>query len=300
MREYDSLGHDFILYKMFTNKKNFNGKHINTDSYGYRLSKYVNDFISVSSEELESNEVNIILGGSTAFGVGSTKDDTTIASYLHNLSGQRWINLGVRACNSMQEIINVISVLGKVNINQIIILSGINDIYLDLNLNDMESGEDYIFYNNLFTKIFKGKKNHKPITNQKILNKVLNPIQRIELNIKRNFLVYSLLKNKNIKVKFFLQPFFAWIEKKSNNKEDEIIRFLNKTSSISNTLEKINIELYNDVKSMYSKYSKIYDIDFFDLNSLSTLKGDDFLFVDRVHLNDFGYKLISNFIHKYL
>ena len=154
MREYDAFGHDFVLYKMFTNKKNFKGEHINTDYYGYRLSKYANNFISLKSEEFKASEVNIILGASTAFGVGSTKDETTIASYLHSLSGQKWINLGVRACNSMQEIINIISVLDKVNINQVIILSGINDIYLSLNSNETESSEDSIFYNNLFAKIF--------------------------------------------------------------------------------------------------------------------------------------------------
>ena len=45
----------------------------------------------------------------------------------------------------MQEIINIISVLDKVNINQVIILSGINDIYLSLNSNETESSEDSIF-----------------------------------------------------------------------------------------------------------------------------------------------------------
>ena len=75
---------------------------------------------------------------------------------------------------------------------------------------------------------------------------------------------------------------------------------MNKTRSISDTLDKINMKVYNDVKSIYSKYSQIYDIDFFDLNSLNTLKGDAFLFVDRVHLSDLGYKFISDFIHKQL
>ena len=318
MREYDAFGHDFVLYKMFTNKKNFKGEHINTDYYGYRLSKYANNFISLKSEEFKASEVNIILGASTAFGVGSTKDETTIASYLHSLSGQKWINLGVRACNSMQEIINIISVLDKVNINQVIILSGINDIYLSLNSNETESSEDSIFYNNLFAKIFEGvehqhigwkrklynkfmfKKNQKLIKDKKSLNQKVNVTELIELTIKRNFLFYSLLTNKDIKVKFFLQPFFGWIEKKNNNKENEIIKFLNKTRSISDTLDKINMKVYNDVKSIYSKYSQIYDIDFFDLNSLNTLKGDAFLFVDRVHLSDLGYKFISDFIHKQL
>ena len=144
------------------------------------------------------------------------------------------------------------------------------------------------------------KKNQKLIKDKKSLNQKVNVTERIELTIKRNFLFYSLLTNKDIKVKFFLQPFFGWIEKKNNNKENEIIKFLNKTRSISDTLDKINMKVYNDVKSIYSKYSQIYDIDFFDLNSLNTLKGDAFLFVDRVHLSDLGYKFISDFIHKQL
>ena len=74
---------------------------------------------------------------------------------------------------------------------------------------------------------------------------------------------------------------------------------MNKTRSISDTLDKINMKVYNDVKSIYSKYSQIYDIDFFDLNSLNTLKGDAFA-SDRVHLSDLGYKFISDFIYKQL
>jgi len=113
MEEYDFLGQDFVLYSMFTQKKLFAGKHISTDKFGFRYSKYKDKKISIESELDTKEKINILIGGSSVFGVGASNDDKTITSCLSNLTGEKWLNLGIRAANSFQEYTSLLKILHR-------------------------------------------------------------------------------------------------------------------------------------------------------------------------------------------
>ncbi len=91
MSEYDSLISDWVPYIMYFNRPSFNGTYVSTDEFGFRIttlknlnSVSYNDFINAK----DYVNKNIVLGGSSAFGVGSTNDKYTIASILNQISNQ--------------------------------------------------------------------------------------------------------------------------------------------------------------------------------------------------------------------
>ena len=79
MEEYDYLGQDYVLYSIFTQKKNFSGIHVNTDNHGFRFTKFKDKYISVQTELFTTEKINLIIGSSLVFGVGATSDDYTIS-----------------------------------------------------------------------------------------------------------------------------------------------------------------------------------------------------------------------------
>ena len=268
MQEYDSLGQDYVLYSMFTQKNNFVGKHIRTDKFGFRLSKYLDKYISVESELYSTDKINIILGGSTVFGVGATNDDYTIASYMSDITKEKWINIGIRAANSFQEYITLIKLLNKIkNIGKIVIMSGINDIYLNLGVNNKNELDDCIFGKSEFDETMKNHNINKYSFKKKFVAKIISLYKGTELNnlihlksisdmckfkeddhdnsdeinnnnyferisyiFDRNFLLYSALAKSldETEIVFFLQPYFNWTEKVHHEKEYKILNYLEK------------------------------------------------------------------------
>lgn len=125
MEVYDKLILDWVPYLMFFNKPNFRSNVVNTDSRGFRFSGMMGEGDNLTKS------VNVFSGGSTAFGVGSTSDKNTIPSLLSGKTDQLWMNYGGRAHVSTQEWISFAYNRDMINgINNIVIFSGINDLYL--------------------------------------------------------------------------------------------------------------------------------------------------------------------------
>ena len=129
MEHYDSLGSIPSPYLMFKSKSNYCSDIVNTDSNGFRFSGADEKLISDSLDQKSS--VNIFTGGSTAFGIGATSDKNTIPAYLSKMTNSRWVNFSGRAYSSTQEFISFAYNRGlHPNIENIVIFSGINDIFL--------------------------------------------------------------------------------------------------------------------------------------------------------------------------
>lgn len=336
MEEYDNLSQDFALYSMFTHTKNFSGFHITTDNYGFRYSEFENKLISLETELFSQKKTNLIIGGSTVFGVGASNDQNTISSYLSKKTNERWINIGLRAGNSFQEYLNLIKILGKLkNIGEIVFLSGLNDIYMNLAFDKSNFLDDLIFNQTdienfmnkfrlsqhsrkkiilaSFISVFKKVKT-LDIIHLKTVKDMIN-FKKVKTSLKkesedelfsifeRNFLLYSALEKtlKNTSIYFFLQPYFYWVDKKSNLKEDEIIEYLNNKSETSSYIyKKINSSLHNKVSKKLNDFSQKYKLNFFDLNNENFGSKEDFIFADRVHLTDLGNKITAEMISKYI
>ena len=99
---------------------------------------------------------------------------------------------------------------------------------------------------------------------------------------------------------YVLQPTLAWLPKLPSKEENIIIKYLN--------TEKDRIKVNNILsKSVHEEYTlklkgvcKKLDIRYFDSNyGLSKkINNDDWLFVDRVHMTDKGYNLISIYLNE--
>ena len=95
LETYDRIGIEWIPYIMFGQTKNFRSKICNTDCFGLRFCnktnlKYTN---SIFDQTIPNNSQDcVIIGTSSAFGGGSTRDETTISSLLTNKTDFNFYN----------------------------------------------------------------------------------------------------------------------------------------------------------------------------------------------------------------
>ena len=128
--DYKNMSHEFRPYVMFTNADNYKTKIVNTDRLGFRKTYYKKKLLGLDEINKIKRQTNIIIGGSTAFSMGSTSDKTTMHSFLSSF-GDPCVSLGVRGAQSHQELITFLKFKKFFfNIKNLIILSGVNDLVL--------------------------------------------------------------------------------------------------------------------------------------------------------------------------
>lgn len=127
---YKNMPHEFRPFVMFVNSPNYKSSHVNTDRLGFRKT-YSNQGKTIETSDLKKEKIcNILMGGSTAFGMGASSDTNTISSCLSK-DGIYCHNFGVRAATSQQEFLifqNFKKFLPKVK--NVFILTGVNDLAL--------------------------------------------------------------------------------------------------------------------------------------------------------------------------
>lgn len=262
IRDYDEfmyLGVRWLPYTMFFHQPSFKSKAINTDSLGFRYTKYQDGYISTDSIPTDV-PINIIVGGSTTLGTGATADEHTIASGLSKLTGEPWINFGGRGYNSTQEVILFLMHQHRFQkINKVVIFSGMNTLTLEGIPDELatEHGRyyysyEYQHYMDKYNEDLKSRKNSyaSELDNRKAnpMKKLYNKIFNISANINPADVVItddatdtaqrmirtadvisqtltqwkSLLAPYNAKLSFFLQPMSYWSKEQLTAAEDEI------------------------------------------------------------------------------
>ncbi|RUR15309.1 SGNH/GDSL hydrolase family protein [Legionella sp. km535] len=134
LREYDEfmyLGVRWLPYTMFFHHKNYKSEVINTDAFGFRYTHDQNERYSMEQFPVDK-PVNLIIGGSTALGTGTTSDRYTVPSALSDYTREIWLNLGGRGYNATQELILFLMHQHRfTKINRVILLSGANTLTLE-------------------------------------------------------------------------------------------------------------------------------------------------------------------------
>lgn len=125
MRLYDQLPLVLAPYVTTTTRSNFQSAVVNTDDYGFRISYAGRNVIDTASWWSHERRA-ILLGGSFAFGIGTTGDEHTLASVLAGLTPYAFLNLGIRAANSTQELIASIPFLESAEC--VVVCSGVNNL----------------------------------------------------------------------------------------------------------------------------------------------------------------------------
>lgn len=307
-KEYDKIRGFWYPNIMFLSQLNYRSKIVNTDINGLRynnIKKKKNKSIFVNSYKKNS----LLIGSSVVFGIGASSDKNTISSYLSN-KNEIFLNFGCRAYNQFQEIIFFLTKFNRIkNINKIVILSGINDIFL---FNNQYISNDFpgpIYWNNKYVdtmnnlannenRIFK-KINFSFLKFKKEKSKKRNLITFDEV-LSRNFSIWRLIaKSLNIRITFILQPYLYWC-KKFSKEEEKILTYIKLRRDYY--LYKKIAKYHQKYKSIYSNTCKKNGINFYDSNDYikSNSTSKDFLFIDSTHLNNAGNKKISEFIKKIL
>ena len=94
MRIYDNFSHEWKPFIMYSNKTNLRTKVVNTDNLGLRFNSLNNNnLISIFDQKNTNQKFGLIVGSSTAFGLGCSEDDQTISSKLSKLTGTLFLIL---------------------------------------------------------------------------------------------------------------------------------------------------------------------------------------------------------------
>jgi len=336
MKIYDQIGYRWLPNIMFNQKPNYKSEILNTDNYGLRFNSKKNSLKqkTIFETEYKNNNISVLIGGSASFGVGSDSDEKTIASNLSKNSNTFVYNFGGTAFNGFQEIILFLSLINKLdNLKNIVIFSGINDLYMFSNENFLCDFPGPFYFNKkfltnmnnsnigfkrlllkYFLKIIPLSSNENDFINinKKDLMKYLinsnfrknlkSKIKYPEISIKevivRNLKFWKFISLAlEINVTFFFQPLIYWC-KELCSEEEKLIEY-SKDLDVLKFIEKFkNIDKYQEIKNLFEKECLKNNIKFFDTNEFfkDNSKKNDWLFVDHIHLNNNGYEFLSNFI----
>ena len=340
MFDYDKIGLKWHPNIMFFHRENYISRAVKTDDYGFRFTVSNTSKFSPLSyfNSLSKDQISLVVGGSTAFGVGASSDQYNLASLMTNISGTNFLNFGARAFNSDQELSlfkNFIHQLPK--IKEVIILSGVNDLYLSHLRNNSFMPEfffgntyskamnsytlsnkkkilklilkafglkeevfEYLNFNQISIPFLKNSFKHK---NTKQTKDYKNTVS-FEKGFKRtttSLIFWSYLsKIFNFKITFALQPVPSWCKKQLTLEEKKLFLYYDyKYPQASETLKSIeNRTKYLKLTKDFEDFCNKFSINYVDTNM--AFKNShclhDWLFVDRVHLNDNGYKELALFL----
>ena len=303
------------------NNFNKSGKYQNAD----------NSILMENVSEEKKNAV--IIGSSFAFGFGSTSDQRTISNYLTKKSMFHFFNLGTIGFSGFQEIIHFLSMLKKLeNIKKIIIISGLNDSFLpyyikefDENLGPFFSNSQFLnsmakkslnwktkiikfVYNNILKKKINWNKMyqlhfHKEVLKEKYAlsdyKRELDPESSLKFFIDRNLKLWSVIaKGMDVEIDYVIQPVAVWCQKQLSTEEEKIFKEIDQSATATNNISKlIDLKKYNLIRNLIPESCEKYGIRFMDCNENFRKNNykynKEWLFVDRVHLNDKGYEYVS-------
>ncbi|MBI4788808.1 MAG: hypothetical protein HY782_17385 [Chloroflexi bacterium] len=132
------LGTVVTPYIMRHAPANFRSECVNTDAYGFRLS-YDAEGVVDSQSWWQRKRRGLVIGNSLAFGKGASNDRASLVSVLNARSDYSFLNLGVLAGNSTQELIAALPFLsgaecvlvcaGEANLNLNLLRASAYDLY---------------------------------------------------------------------------------------------------------------------------------------------------------------------------
>ncbi|MBF0454841.1 MAG: hypothetical protein HQL72_08530 [Magnetococcales bacterium] len=128
MRDYLAVGATYTPFLMEATLPNHYSPAFSTDQYGLRTT--LKDGQPLTLDRFRSptfqGRRGVLVGNSTAFGVGATSDGTTIPSQLNRSSRLTWFNISGRRYQSTQELLAYM-LYAPTDVAQVVIFSGINN-----------------------------------------------------------------------------------------------------------------------------------------------------------------------------
>lgn len=329
MKEYDRIGQVWLPYLMYFHTPNYKSAVLNTDARGFRIS-YKGDERMTSFKQHES--VCLLVGGSFVFGVGATSDKNTISSQLNSQTNSIWLNFGGRAFSSTQELLLFLLYYQQIkNIRKIVILSGMNHLALYFMSNRYSKDFGSFFFqssyeekmnplsvpcrDSLFRRLLKKARGGEGGDYRYVKNRLSSDISNtldgscvVNRNrddlfhvLKRDLLIWKTISESlGAELYYVLQPMASWMKRTPSAEERVLFDELDSSSDNKWNLLRTHLG-YTQYEWFRDKLEDMLQsnrINFLDMNK--ALMGErcdgKWLFVDRVHCTDTGYRIIANIL----
>lgn len=339
--DYQNHVNEFRPFVTSFGQANYNSGALNTDQLGFRVQfdKFgkVVDFYKLKDE---ASSCNLLIGGSTSFGVDSSCDEKTFANIITE-SGTFLINWGFRGAVCQQELIAYLSQKHLLpNIDNIIIFSGANDaslVCLNGEFAYAEWGsvfsEDYFFrqYGSQYVEqtrssaqigkviswiekqfnmggwrrsLLNWLAGNQSLSSHRYANVNLTESERLQLvigHLKNCLETWGwVAKSTGVQVHYVLQPVAGWCTKMYSDRERTLI------ASDIQAIPELDIftspHFYKKFKAALSEAFIASEIEFHDANVwLSDSRYDgEDIFTDSCHLNDHGNVIIAELLNKHI
>lgn len=276
------------------------------------------------------NSELVLLGGSVAFGTGSTGNEYNISGYLKNTYGWDVVNLAIPGFNIEQEVITIVKHLEAINPNRIAIFDGCNNLALAMpfDYHNYYIGSDPLsFYSELGYRTavnqhlssLKDIKYHLKISAKEIFREdlIITPLYRFLSQVRLNR--YGINKGGQPKelealIKIGVKNYLYWLGilvDVCKSRNIELYVFLQpyymygrpKGAANNSNFYQINEEfdkyMISGLGQLHSELNNMEYIYYCPLFKNIANESVD-LFTDAVHLNNNGYQLIAGIINEEL
>ncbi|MBI4665115.1 MAG: SGNH/GDSL hydrolase family protein [Nitrospinae bacterium] len=323
MREYDEFHFVPCPYLMYRAMPNYTSPVISADKYGLRRST-TGDGSMISGADISNlPKVNVVLGGSAAFGWGATGDSKTIASALNRLDpGTPWINLGGCTYQTLQEAISLLMYVPPEKIGQLVMFSGVNAAFLTLFETYADANIPFFFkFSEYWNPIVEHEERKQAEPLGGVRNAIRNilgkpsrktglppspyavtekdPAKRLAAGMERAerdlMTLTAIARGFGFQLTYFFQPCLVEGSKTLSREEREIISILDSMYKDNNPMRRLG-EVVPFMAERLKQTCAKQGVGFYDLRDGFT--GPEWLYVDRVHLTDLGYERAAGLIHE--
>jgi hypothetical protein len=310
----------WLPYLMYFHRAGYHSDVINTDQRGFRIS-HGRDQRASAGGSLPAGPVRLLVGSSTAFGIGVTADAATMASRLWTQYAPSlpWLNFAGRSFASTQEAILFLLYHHLLPpIERIVFFSGLNDLALS-RLPAEQRGDHGGFFNcgEYYEQMEELRARHRkpqggfgwrgkgrpstPALDTTVLPLADRIANAVELT-SRHLESWRLLA-PGVPVSYVLQPLATWIREQPAPQEKLLFGELDEISNFW--------QLYGDIstKEAGRTYAAAMraacekqDVSFVDISPViaDAVGEQDWLFVDRAHFTDFGADVVSRLVAEQL
>ena len=319
MSDYDSVGNQWVPYLMRADARDRKLASVCTDRWGLRntVGRDSRDIAVDSIKDLGADaKIGVVLGSSAVFGVGASSDRGTVPSWLNAQTELNWLNFGGRAYNSTQELLLLNLHLPR-RLDAVVVMSGVNNLTLSYLSDSPSPVYNSFFLQSVFQKAMSNPENLRVGVRKAfrgLLRELRGRISATPTQVARREIgdiygtilcaferdlraVAAVAGGLGARVVFALQPLATWLDRPFSAEETKIFGILDNMSPdwqvLGARLRSVRSQYFVDVE----RICRSLNVSFANINiSPEFQKTDEWLFVDRVHLTDLGYRRASEVI----
>lgn len=288
---------------------------VNTDHLGFRVSHGNGQLASVGGPP-PGGPVRLIVGSSTVFGMGATRDETTLASRLwaEHAPGRPWLNFGARSYNPTQELLLFVLYRHLLpEIDEIVLFTGFNALALAWLPQWMQGDHGAFFFCVKYFDLLEelnGKDAAKPrwagrrpasrSAEELYVPDLPGQIAAgTDLTLRHLDTWRALASAAGARLTFVLQPLAQWVRAEPAPQERLLFAELDHLANFDRAYGEI---ARMDVGRRYAEELRAgcdrLGVQFLDMNPVlgEAIKKNDWVFVDRIHFTDKGHDIVSSLL----